>query len=444
MAAEEGGPTTKEKTNMVLSDYLTLFALMAPNVTSMPLTKRELCALLPLSTGVLVFWFWVFLVVELAGGAGGTSGVAGTRTVLLFILYLGMLLWSVFISRHSAAGGLNGSNAVIAFALLSIILLSATIGSALSTFGVDSCPLAEVPEGVISETRTLSLGPMAVYGPAGPSGTHVRGSCGIDSANRGAKIVFEVLFLTIFGLPMVIASFIAGVQFMWEQYIPAPQGQLGFSTNSRPTSQNLAPALLAFPASEKLVSPPMAPTREEAEPLPSTQQFVTALVPQQQHHPSSTQQQQQQQQPDRYQHQPQFATQQQAPPQPQSYQQQEQQPDRYQQQQQQEEQQAQRGPRAPEYQPGAAVSAQRIVLAQQGQQGPHQEQQGQSGQRGAPERQGHRAGGAAVRNPEVPQAVQPNRMPREYNPASSPSSRGRAVADDGDVDDIINAYLDRD
>ena len=46
-----------------------------------PLTKKELCALLPLSTGIVVFWFWVFLVVELAGGAGGSSGVAGTRTV---------------------------------------------------------------------------------------------------------------------------------------------------------------------------------------------------------------------------------------------------------------------------------------------------------------------------------------------------------------------------
>jgi len=48
-----------------------------------PLTKKELCALLPLSTGVVVFWFWVFLVIELAGSAGGSSGVAGTRTVSL-------------------------------------------------------------------------------------------------------------------------------------------------------------------------------------------------------------------------------------------------------------------------------------------------------------------------------------------------------------------------
>ena len=93
-----------------------------------PLTKRELCALLPLSTAILVFWFWIFLVVELAGGAGGSSGVAGTRTVLIFIIYLAMLAWAVLISRAAARGGLNGSNAVITFALLNAILLSVRFG----------------------------------------------------------------------------------------------------------------------------------------------------------------------------------------------------------------------------------------------------------------------------------------------------------------------------
>jgi hypothetical protein len=44
----------------------------------------------------------------------------------------------------------------------------------------------------VKDLRYMSMGPVVVYGPAGPTGANSRGSCGIDSVGRGAKIVFEV------------------------------------------------------------------------------------------------------------------------------------------------------------------------------------------------------------------------------------------------------------
>ncbi|EKX45561.1 hypothetical protein GUITHDRAFT_138790 [Guillardia theta CCMP2712] len=69
--------------------------------------KTRLCALLPFSTAVQLFGVLIFLIVELSGAAGGTSGVAGTRTVFLFLLYWMLFALSLQIGRQQGCVSFN-------------------------------------------------------------------------------------------------------------------------------------------------------------------------------------------------------------------------------------------------------------------------------------------------------------------------------------------------
>jgi hypothetical protein len=66
----------------LIPDYLTLFETMSPSYSGAALTRAQCCRVLPLTSCIQMFWVIVFFIVELTGGAGGTSGVAGTRTVI--------------------------------------------------------------------------------------------------------------------------------------------------------------------------------------------------------------------------------------------------------------------------------------------------------------------------------------------------------------------------
>ena len=72
----------------VLMDYVTVFKIMGPSYAGPSLSKTQHCRLLPLATGIQIFWVFIFFVVELSAGAGGTSGVACTRTVLILFMYI--------------------------------------------------------------------------------------------------------------------------------------------------------------------------------------------------------------------------------------------------------------------------------------------------------------------------------------------------------------------
>jgi len=96
----------------VLMDYVTVFKMMGPSYAGPSLSKTQHCRLLPLATGIQMFWVFIFFVVELSAGAGGTSGVAGTRTVLILFMYIFLLMMTVLIARTAARGTLNNSSLV--------------------------------------------------------------------------------------------------------------------------------------------------------------------------------------------------------------------------------------------------------------------------------------------------------------------------------------------
>lgn len=94
-------------------DYVMVFRMISPSFSGEPLSKMQCGRLLPVTTGVQFFWVVIFFIIELSGGAGGTSGVAGARTVMLFFVYLLVLIpISFLISRAAVAGRLQKAGLV--------------------------------------------------------------------------------------------------------------------------------------------------------------------------------------------------------------------------------------------------------------------------------------------------------------------------------------------
>jgi len=211
-----------------IADYLALFETMSPSYSGAALTRAQCCRVLPLASCIQMLWVIVFFIVELTGGAGGTSGVAGTRAVIFFFLYIFQLIWAVMLSRASSRGTVRRSICLV-YAILSSIMLASMLGSATSTFGVEVCngtsTLGPVPDYVPgSSTPWVDAPILAAPPPVSTSGGtsqttpapstirfayNSRSRCGIDSVNRGAKIVFEFIFSLIFGLPTLLAAFTA-------------------------------------------------------------------------------------------------------------------------------------------------------------------------------------------------------------------------------------------
>ena len=99
----------EEDASSAVIDYLTMFKTMSPSYRGRPLKNHQYCKLLPLATSVQILWAFIFMVVELSGSAGGTSGVAGTRSVVFFLLYFLLLMIAIMISRASARATLQDS-----------------------------------------------------------------------------------------------------------------------------------------------------------------------------------------------------------------------------------------------------------------------------------------------------------------------------------------------
>ena len=74
------------------------------------MSQSQCLSLLPIATGMHLFFVTIFMIVEVSGGAGGTSGVAGTRAVMMFFAHILLLVMAVMISR--AKDNLTNSNAV--------------------------------------------------------------------------------------------------------------------------------------------------------------------------------------------------------------------------------------------------------------------------------------------------------------------------------------------
>eukprot|EP00282_Hemiselmis_andersenii_P006026 CAMPEP_0114131902 /NCGR_PEP_ID=MMETSP0043_2-20121206/12803_1 /TAXON_ID=464988 /ORGANISM="Hemiselmis andersenii, Strain CCMP644" /LENGTH=243 /DNA_ID=CAMNT_0001225369 /DNA_START=203 /DNA_END=930 /DNA_ORIENTATION=+ len=196
----------------VVGDYKSLYTGLLPWNTDEPLTREKYCQTLPLSVFVLWCWVFLFLIVETSGGAGGTSGVGGVRIVMIFFIVMVVLFPSAIYIAHTNnpahAGSANGaqqSNFLSAFFLMTFLTLSASVGSAWSTFGIDYCwtqPSANW-NATEAEDMNLSLPLRISVGPVFDSdGVGFRGDCGMDSKLRGAKTFFEILFYLIFGMPV--------------------------------------------------------------------------------------------------------------------------------------------------------------------------------------------------------------------------------------------------
>jgi len=266
------GPSASDSS--AIGDYFTLFKTMSPSYgegdSHGPLTPSQHLALLPLATGAHLGALFLFMLVEVSGGAGGTSTVASTRSVLLVLVHALLLLMAIALSQR-ARGGLQTSNAVslvssvqgrrstalkllrwvadtdggnlsqlLAFAILSAVGLAASLGSSLSTFGVESCASGEVT--FLSYSARLACtvlagllhrrlpAPLDLWLCVGVLGTRARrppGSyaqkwslnltgvivkqgqaarCGLSSARRGVKMVFEFTFSLVLGLPPLLAA----------------------------------------------------------------------------------------------------------------------------------------------------------------------------------------------------------------------------------------------
>jgi uncharacterized membrane protein YtjA (UPF0391 family) len=201
-----------------IADYLALFKTMNPSYSGATPTRAQCCRVLPMATCIQMLWVTVFFLVELTGGAGGTSGVAGTRTVILYFVYIFLLIFAVIISRVSSRGTVTHSSCLV-YAIMSSILLASMLGSAMSTFGVEVCngsaTLGPVSDGVLTSSMPAVGAASDSGGTPAPGSSHFavtlavmnRSRCGIDSPGRGAKIVFEFILSLIFGLPTLIAGF---------------------------------------------------------------------------------------------------------------------------------------------------------------------------------------------------------------------------------------------
>ena len=72
---------TQIRLRTVWQDYLALFRALHPECDALPLSRAQYRRLLPFATALQTLVFFFFLLIEASGGAGGTSVVAGTRTV---------------------------------------------------------------------------------------------------------------------------------------------------------------------------------------------------------------------------------------------------------------------------------------------------------------------------------------------------------------------------
>lgn len=111
-AGTGNGSEQQPGSTSLMADYVTIFKTMSPLYVGEGLSKQQYCRLLPLATCLQLFWVIIFMIVELSGGAGGTSGVAGTRAVLLFFLYIILLFIALVISRADSYQALKNSNLV--------------------------------------------------------------------------------------------------------------------------------------------------------------------------------------------------------------------------------------------------------------------------------------------------------------------------------------------
>jgi len=184
---DSGKTSCSDAFKSAFQDYIALYALNKPSTARTTLTREKLCRVIPLAFSVYVIWVFIFLIIEVSGGAGGTSSPAETRAATLFVIYFFFLLPMAFhIARNASI--IQSSSIVTTFALTSFVLLAAEIGSVFATFGV------------CSET-----------------------TCGIDSKNRGAKNVLETLFYLFFGIPPIVAAFQAAFEFEMEARITPVQ-----------------------------------------------------------------------------------------------------------------------------------------------------------------------------------------------------------------------------
>ena len=92
-------------------DYCTLLKTMSPAYCGDALSPTRCLGLLPIATGMHLCSVTMFMIVEVSGGGGGTSGVAGTRAVMLFFAHFLLLGMAIMISR-AGTGNLANSNAV--------------------------------------------------------------------------------------------------------------------------------------------------------------------------------------------------------------------------------------------------------------------------------------------------------------------------------------------
>ena len=201
-----------------VADYM---AVMNPFHCGDPLSRAQCCRLLPLSTFMQMLCAFIFFVVEVSGGAGGTIMVASTRTVLKLLVYMMLCAVALLISSSSAKGTLN-PNTLLFYGIFASLMLAVMLGSSLSTFGVESCGVSAAVEPVSQnlppepslmtpqqKTQNTSPVPSSTPPPSTGSSSLKLTSCGIDSPRRGAKIVFEFLLSLVFGLPTLITAFIA-------------------------------------------------------------------------------------------------------------------------------------------------------------------------------------------------------------------------------------------
>jgi hypothetical protein len=135
-----------------------------------------MCRLLTLATGIQLVFITVFMVVELSGGAGGTSGVAGTSHVLLFLTYCLLLFYADWIRRSINAAVYDAdwirrssphtlsSSAPLALFAIHLVILGAGLSIATSNFGGEdskTCPAAMNLGWTLGTLTPLSLLPAA-------------------------------------------------------------------------------------------------------------------------------------------------------------------------------------------------------------------------------------------------------------------------------------------
>ena len=210
----DGAVEVRDAGSSAFSDYALLFRRMSPGRTAaMALTRGQYVRVLPVASGVHLCFVTIFMIVEASGGSGGTSGVASSRAVLVFFVHIGLLLMAVLVANVDSRGSpMNSDTVSLSVATCAIrvycdcnICVNIVASSRLSDF---SCWQLLVYFTLASTCLAASLGSaMSTFGVDVCEG--VDGPCGINSPGRLAKIVFEFIFSIIFGLPPLVAALAA-------------------------------------------------------------------------------------------------------------------------------------------------------------------------------------------------------------------------------------------